>query len=256
MAFYNCQSLKDVNILKPGSGGQVDFIGERAFYGCNSLTEIEVNLSSSYYDTGLGEYCFSNCRNLQRYTQNGSSFLAGHMFAGCTSLTSITLPKQTSYVYPYCLAGIPRIRQITLPANIWRLSDYMFKDCSELRQVQIEDGQGSESIMYSVGHNVFDGCKQLTEITLPRSINSLSQIDENFLAGSQVGRVVFSGIDDKVFLDGGLSKTTDDWIDENGWVVSSVNFNRIADKAIELGIPVILVTGETGIYNGSGTSST
>ena len=179
-------------------------IGSHCFDGCDSLVDIQINLGRSNRLTMIGEYAFANCRNLRSVEWTLAPFIASHMFSGCSSLTSLNFRNPTTnYVYPYGFAEIPSILSIQIPRTTWFLNDNMFEGCSKLSLVEIQDGTNAEtsSVLNQVGEWVFNGCSSLHEITLPRSITSFSQIDDNFLAGSSISAVKFNGIDTQLFKD-------------------------------------------------------
>ena len=150
----------------------------------------------------IGEYAFANCKNLRSAEWTLAPFIASHMFSGCPSLTSLNFRNPTTnYVYPYGFAEIPNILSIHIPRTTWFLNDNMFEGCSSLTSIEIEDGTDAEtsSVLNQLGGWVFNGCQNLHSITLPRSITSFAQIDENFLAGSSISSVRFNGINGQLF---------------------------------------------------------
>ena len=87
-AFYGCISLTKATI-----GNSVTTIGKEAFYGCNSLTRITIPDSV----TTIGEYAFSYCSSLLSATiGKGISKIGGYAFYECSSLNSV-----------YCKATTP-----------------------------------------------------------------------------------------------------------------------------------------------------
>lgn len=197
-AFYGCSSLEYVTCLRPNAY-RVNFMGNHAFDGCASLKEIYLDLSSQYYGVGLGTHCFANCTGLKKFEQYNSSWLGAYMFSGCTNLEEIKLPVNTNYVFQYALADIPNIKKITIPNTIWFINNYMFQNDTNLTSIEIVDTDEQRSVMNMVLEGAFDGCDNLKEITLPRSINSISCLDAGFLLGSSVEKINFTGLPDSVF---------------------------------------------------------
>ena len=82
-AFYGCSSITSIDV------SSCESIGNVAFYGCTSLTSIGT-LNSEL--TSIGSWCFYNCSSLTGNLDIPESVtsLGDGCFAGCTSLTSIT----------------------------------------------------------------------------------------------------------------------------------------------------------------------
>ena len=201
-AFAGCSSLYDINCLNGQMQTPLANIGSHCFDGCDSLKDVKINLGRSNRLTMIGEYAFANCRNLRSADWTLAPFIASHMFAGCTSLTSLNFSKPTTnYVYPYGFAEITNLPSAEIPRSMWFLNDNMFEGCTALSSVTIQDGTDAEtsSVMNQVGAWVFNKCPNVHSITLPRSITSFSQIDENFLAGSSISAVRLNGMDSSLF---------------------------------------------------------
>ena len=95
--FQNCTNLRVVHSNYEGyHWGGIHEIQDRAFYNCQSLTDI--NLPGSYLKS-VGSYAFYNCALLEEISLWSYVFdyIGAYAFAGCTSLTSVTLDSHTSY---------------------------------------------------------------------------------------------------------------------------------------------------------------
>ena len=108
-AFYGYDNLTSIEI--PNS---VITIGDKAFYGCHNLTSIE--LSNSV--TTIGYMAFYDCLGLTSIELPNSVTTIGNMaFLGCNNLTSIKLPNSVTTigngVFEYCT----RLHSIKLPVN-------------------------------------------------------------------------------------------------------------------------------------------
>ena len=64
-AFYNCQSIKSVEI-----GNSVTSIGEYAFFGCSGLTSVTIPNSV----TSIGDGAFSGCSGLTSVIWNAKNY--------------------------------------------------------------------------------------------------------------------------------------------------------------------------------------
>lgn len=88
------------------SNTSISSIGAYSFFGCASLTSINIPESV----TIIGDSCFNFC----------------------TSLTSITLPENVTSLEPMCFYGCTSLTSITLPEGVTSLGDSCFQDCLSL----------------------------------------------------------------------------------------------------------------------------
>ena len=81
-----------------------DIIGKYAFYGCRSLTSVNIPSSVTY----IGERAFSGCRSLTSVNIPSSVTEIGMwVFSGCRSLTSVNIPSSVTRIgyaaFSYCI---------------------------------------------------------------------------------------------------------------------------------------------------------
>ncbi len=119
----------------------VFFIGDYAFYHCDSLTSITIPNSVCAIDWGA--------------------------FTGCTSLTSIAIPDSVSYIGDCAFESCGSLTNITISNRVTSIGNYMFFGCTHLTNITIPDS------VTSIGDNAFYGCTSLTSITIPDSVTSI-----------------------------------------------------------------------------------
>ena len=102
-AFHGCKGMTEVTI--PNS---VTIIGKGAFYGCFELSS--VNLPNSV--TSIGMNSFSN-----------------------TGLTSVEIPNSVTSIDRYAFQSCWRLKSVTIPNSIIEISDGVFWNCKNLRDV-------------------------------------------------------------------------------------------------------------------------
>ena len=87
-AFSECESL--LNILLPDT---VQSLGDYAFYGCPSSTEIHISTNSGL--TTISRGCFAGCINLTELNIQSFNTInvtdMRYMFSECSSLTKLNI---------------------------------------------------------------------------------------------------------------------------------------------------------------------
>jgi hypothetical protein len=176
-AFWRCESLQNVTLPQT-----VTIIQSGAFSGCEKLTSI--NIPEGVKDIQWG--VFTNCTSLQSINIPASVEYVGPAFDGCTNLTNITVsPGNPSYSTdagggPYLyretysgsntkeLAAYPSAtgNVTTLPLSVTTIiGSNAFYDQS-ITGINLT---GITEIHYGA----FGGCSDLTNITLPNTLERL-----------------------------------------------------------------------------------
>ncbi|MBQ8352428.1 MAG: leucine-rich repeat protein [Clostridia bacterium] len=131
--FYGCTSLKTVHTAK------FTDIGERMFMGCSALQSIEINTPN------VGEYAFSNCRNLTSVTfaspeGEALKFMIGDgAFNGCRSLSSVSFGGETVRSIGDGAFANTALTSFTIPAGLESLGGAVLEG-SGVAQIVIGDG--------------------------------------------------------------------------------------------------------------------
>ena len=100
-AFYNCQSIKSVEI-----GNSVTSIGEYAFFGCNNLSLLEWNAK--------------NCADL---------------VTPIVGASSITFGNEVEYIPTNLCSGSDRLKEVFLGNSVSSIGDEAFYECINLKKV-------------------------------------------------------------------------------------------------------------------------
>ena len=168
----------DTNIVIPSEyqGLPVIGIGNRAFYGCTSLTSITIPDSV----TSIGDSAFSFCTGLTSITIGESvTSIGGGAFSGCKGLTSITIPNSVTSIGAYAFSFFTGLTSIIVDEGntkyhsagnclIETESKTLIAGCKN----SIIPTDGSVT---SIGSSAFRGCTGLTSITIPNSVTSIGE---------------------------------------------------------------------------------
>ncbi len=158
-AFYGCLSLTEVAI-----GSSVTSIGGSAFYGCSSLTEVTIGESV----TSIGQYAFYECSSLKEVTiPNSVTSIGQYAFYGCSSLTEVAIGSSVRSIGDYAFYNCSDLMGVTIPNSITNIGGSAFYNCSSLKVVTIG------SSVTSIGWGAFYGCSSLTEVTIGYSVTNI-----------------------------------------------------------------------------------
>ncbi|CAJ1955747.1 unnamed protein product [Cylindrotheca closterium] len=188
-ACYMFEGLTSVTF----SGSALRTIGERVFFNCFSLLEIEIPSSV----TSIGDHAFWGCRSMTkvRFIQEGGSSLKTigiEAFCYCSSLTEVNIPSSVetiqsgAFKYCKCLARVffqeglktiesgvfidcIELEKVDLPKTLEILGNGAFKKCSSLQVVNMEEGGN----LRVIGRNAFENCVKLQTINMPSTVERL-----------------------------------------------------------------------------------
>lgn len=139
------EAFRETSITELNLSEGVETIGNYAFQGCGQLTSVTFPSSIQ----SVGEKAFANCGSVQTVHINsakGATFY-NRVFESCGNLTTLTIA----------------------PNSITDIPNYMFCDCTALKNVSLPEG------IKSIGVSSFSGCGALTEIELPNSLLTLGE---------------------------------------------------------------------------------
>lgn len=130
------------------------------------------------------------------------------------------------------------------------IGDGEFEGCTSLNSVEFQGTNESPSQLQSVGDDVFSGCTSLTTIKLPKSLNNILNIGENFLRGSSLTKIYLNGIDDSEFTGLASGDTTTITVSINAGTVNFYSSNRDSFESLAMSIAksggkLVIIGGES-----------
>ena len=152
------------NFSKKGYTTSNDIIGECAFFGCSSLTSI--NIPSSV--TEIGNRVFEDCKSLTSVNiPSGVTEIAWRTFWGCSSLTSVDIPSSVTSIGSETFSGCSSLTSVNIPSGVTEIGESAFSGCSSLTSVNIP------SSVTEIERAVFNGCSSLTSVNIPSSVTGI-----------------------------------------------------------------------------------
>ena len=163
--YSSSSSLRNVfgnQVKEYNLGDNVTSIGSAAFYGCSSLTSIDIPNSV----TSIGSAAFHETA----WYNNQSN---GLVYAGKVAYkykgtmpenTSVILKDGTISIGNDAFSSYSNLISVTIPNSVTSIGASAFSGCSGLISVVIDNG------VTSIGEKVFYECTSLTSATIPNSI--------------------------------------------------------------------------------------
>ncbi len=211
-AFLNCSSIKSLKFAEGGTDGLT--IGDKAFSGCISLTEVEfcerlVNSAGKVVDgvatviPAVGDYAFQNCLALSTIKNFGIVEGVGDYAFANTAISEAFIPSTLSYIgaSPYMGCKLTNIR-LEEGSTKFVVRDGALFDSAlttlyaypvaregalEIPETVEVIGDGVfaganitgklvlPSSVMSIGDNSFNNCRYLEEIVIPTQVTAIGE---------------------------------------------------------------------------------
>ena len=234
-AFYGCSSLSKINL------GQVESISFDVFDDCTSLKEITI--PKTLNDAGLSG-AFIGCTNLKNIIlEQGLTIIPATIFEK-TPIESIAIPSSVKEIGYNAFKGCTNLSKVDL-GQVEDISFDAFSDCTSLKEITIP-----KTLKYGGGNGSFRGCTNLKSITLeqgltviPDTIFEQTPIESITIPNSvkEIGYNAFKGCTNLSKVDLGQ--------------VENISFNVFQDcpSLKEITIPKTLIDGPlvNGVFTGT-----
>ena len=183
--------IKDGTLTISGQGATADYqYGNSPWYSYRSQI-LQVVVKDGV--TGLGNYLFGDCRNIEKVTlPNSVTAIGNNTFIYCTALTELTLPDQLESIGDGAFQSCAGLTEMILPDSVKRIGNNIFYYCTGLTKASLPkqvdsigigvfyDCKNLESAtlpenMTALGYRFFADCEKLTDVTIPASVTEIGQ---------------------------------------------------------------------------------
>lgn len=162
-AFQSCVNLQWVRV---GTNSDLRTIGEEAFCDCVRLVEV----SDSAGPSGSGKAYFAGLSQLYS--------IGGYAFEN-TAISELRIPPTVQDIGGNAFSLCADLSSVIFDRNVESLGAYIFKSCFYLTSVSLPEDHILEGEPFlsggfkKVSVGMFDGCRGITEIRLPSTIEEI-----------------------------------------------------------------------------------
>lgn len=160
---------KSITTIKMKDLDGLTTIGERAFYNCKSLTDVELPDTISSID----RYAFGSCSAIKKITMPIDAALTYDSFSGVNKVEEIIITagntgvlKSTYTYYPWYISR-KVLNKVTLQEGIMSIGKQMFYECSNIQSIIIPNS------VTVIDYGAFLYCTGLTTINIPHGVTRI-----------------------------------------------------------------------------------
>lgn len=166
--FLGCPSLSEIIL---GEGSELEMVDGMVYDGTTLILRIpafddtDVIIREGTTEIGHGAFYMNN---VVKVTMPDSVVSLNRLaFNGCTSLESITLSPNLTYISDSMFDGCQNLKEITIPEGVKRISKSAFMLCNSLENINLP------STLTEIDDYAFCRCDALKNITIPASVTSI-----------------------------------------------------------------------------------
>ena len=173
VSWYNVRS--NVTKVSFESGQHITGIGNYSFYGMSKLTEVALTDSV----TSIDNAAFAYCTSLKTISlPKNVKFIGAGAFEGCFSLERILVHPAIETICERAFAFCRSLKNVTISGNITALEHWTFKDCTSLDTLVLNESFTTDrfSPTFAEGSNLYS-----SEISFVEVFDEKATVTVNYL---------------------------------------------------------------------------
>ena len=144
-------------------GDEVEYIPAYLCYGLTSLTSIDIPNNV----TSIGEDAFSGCNSLTEIVWNAIDCNSAPFYNIRSQITSFTFGDEVKNIPDNLCKEMNNLTSITIPNSVITIGTYTFYNCAGIRNLQMSNK------VESIGAHCFEDCRRINYISLPATLTHI-----------------------------------------------------------------------------------
>lgn len=163
--------------------------------GAITIPSSVTNGGSTYTVTAIGSAAFAGCTALTSVTMpNTVTTIGGYAFASCSGLSGLlTIPNKVTSIGENCFIDCSGLTQVTIPSSLKYIGHYAFNFCSNLKRVNITDIAAwcdidfEDTASNPLSQDLYLNGTKVTNLVIPSSVTKIKRLAfESFRSLQQV----------------------------------------------------------------------
>ena len=185
-AFSGCDSLTDITLRN-----SVKTLGDKVFYTCKNLENVEIPSTV----TDIGEKTFYSCPKLKEAVIRAGTVKKDTLY-NCPALTTLIISDNATLDASFTARNAYASGTLeTVKIGKGEIGDSAFSNCTNLTTVELGDG------VTSIGKNAFLRCTALTSITIGDRVTSIGDSAFNGCTALEAANIGSGSIGASAFQD-------------------------------------------------------
>ena len=185
-AFSGCDSLTDITL-----GNSVKTLGDKVFYTCKNLENVEIPSTV----TDIGEKTFYSCPKLKEAVIRAGTVKKDTLY-NCPALTTLIISDNATLDASFTAANMYAKETLeTVRIGKGEICNSAFSNCTNLTTVELGDG------VTSIGKSAFLKCTQLPSITIGDGVISIGDSAFNGCTALEAANIGSGSIGANAFQD-------------------------------------------------------